>query len=383
MENINHDMKELYPYFKGKNSVLRLMNTRMGNLDLPKYKPDTVQGAIDMAKRLDSKGGFSQQDRMIRDKRRSLDKATLYSYQSALVKKQLYDFTPVMEGVREANPVRALINPNKLKMDYDDKIISVGFEHGFRTGDVFEWCNTGTYWIVYLQDLEELAYFRGDIRKCSYEIEWDDEDGKRQRTFVALRGPVETKIDYIQKHGISVDNPNYSLNILMPKTTANLKQFKRYKKFYLQDLVEGEDNTCWRVEAIDTFSTPGIIEITAVEYYANEFEDDVEAGKVGSLIKKPIDPNIGSDSEFVIVGETFIKPKKEYIYYIEGSLYGQWYISNAKLPIIKEEFEDEFGRTAIRIKWDSSFSGQFDLWYGDENGPLFDYKKTIVVESLF
>ena len=383
MQDVNHSMEELYPYFKGKNSTLRLMNTRMGNLDLPRYKPDTVQGAIDMAKRLDSKGGFPQQDRMIRDKRRSLDKATLYSYQGALVKKQLYDFKPAMEGVREADPVRALINPNKLKMDYDDKIISIGFEHGFRTGDIFEWCNTGTYWIVYLQDLEELAYFRGDIRKCSYEIEWDDEDGKRQRTYVALRGPVETKIDYIQKHGISVDNPNYSLNILMPKTTANLKQFKRYKKFYLQDLVEGEDNTCWRVEAIDTFSTPGIIEITAVEYYANEFEDDLEAGKVGSLIKKPIDPNIGTDSEFIIVGETFIKPKKEYIYYIEGSLYGQWYISNAKLPIIKEEFEDELGRIAIRIKWDSSYSGQFDLWYGDENGPLFDYKKTIVVESLF
>ena len=383
MQDINHSMEELYPYFKGKNSALRLMNTRMGNFDLPKYKPDTVQGAIDMAKRLDSKGGFPQQNRMIRDKRRSLDKATLYSYQGALVKKQLYDSTPVAENVQEANPVRALINPNKLKMDYDDKIISIGFEHGFRTGDIFEWCNTGTYWIVYLQDLEELAYFRGDIRKCSYEIEWDDEDGKRQRTFVALRGPVETKIDYIQKHGISVDNPNYSLNILMPKTAANLKQFKRYKKFYLQDLVEGEDNTCWRVEAIDTFSTPGIIEVAAVEYYANEFEDDVEAGKVGSLIKKPIDPNIGSDSESIIVGETFIKPKKEYIYYIEGLLYGHWYISNPKLPIIKEEFEDAAGRTAIRIKWDSSYSGQFDLWYGDENGPLFDYKKTVVVESLF
>ena len=51
--------------------------------------------------------------------------------------------------------------------------------------------------------------------------------------------------------------------------------------------------------------------------------------------------------------------------------------------IIKEEFEDELGRIAIRIKWDSSYSGQFDLWYGDESGPLFDYKKTIVVESLF
>jgi hypothetical protein len=38
----NRRMEELYPYFKGKNSNLRLMNTRMGNLDLPRYRPDTV-----------------------------------------------------------------------------------------------------------------------------------------------------------------------------------------------------------------------------------------------------------------------------------------------------------------------------------------------------
>ena len=380
-DNINYQMEELFPYFKGKNSNLRLMNTRMGNQDLPRYKPDTVEGIVDMSKRLQAKGGYPQQDRMIRDKRRSLDKATLYSYQGALVKKQLYDFEPAMEGVREANPVRALINPNKLKQDYDDKIISIGFEHGFKTGDVFEWCNTGTYWLIYLQDLTELAYFRGDIRKCSYEIEWDDENG-RQRSYIALRGPVETKIDYIQKHGISVDNPNHSLHILMPKTTASLKRFKRYSKFYLQDLVEGEDNICWRVEAIDSFSTPGILEITAVEYYANEHEDDIENGKVGGLISKPIDPNVGTDSEFVIIGETFIKPKKEYIYYINGTKKGRWYMTE-KVPVLREEFKDEKGRTAIKIKWDSSYSGQFDLWYGDENGPRADYKKTIVIESLF
>ena len=376
-----NNIKEFFPLYEEKNSILKLMNLRMGNLDLPNYKPDTVQGIVNINKRLQANGGYSQQDRMIRDKRRSLDKATLYSYQGALVKKQFYDFQPTMEGAHEADPVRALINPNKLKQDYDDKIISIGFEHGFKTGDVFEWCNTGTYWLIYLQDLTELAYFRGDIRKCSYEIEWDDENG-RQRTFIALRGPVETKIDYIQKHGISVDNPNHSLHILMPKTTASLKRFKRYSKFYLQDLVEGEDNICWRVEAIDSFSTPGILEITAVEYYANEHEDDIENGKVGALITKPIDLNVGTDSEFVIIGETFIKPKKEYIYYIDGSQVGQWYLTK-KVPVLREEFEDEKGRKAIKIKWDSSYSGQFDLWYGDENGPIKDYKKTIVIESLF
>jgi hypothetical protein len=53
-----------------------------------------------------------------------------------------------MDGERESPPVRALINPNKLKLDYDDKIISIGFEHGFKSGDVFEWCNTNTYWLI-------------------------------------------------------------------------------------------------------------------------------------------------------------------------------------------------------------------------------------------
>jgi hypothetical protein len=99
-------------------------------------------------------------------------------------------------------------------------------------------------------------------------------------------------------------------------------------------LVEGEDKVCWRVEAIDTLSTPGIIEISAVEYYANEHEDDVDNGLVGALITKPINPNEGTESsDYSIIGETFIKPKKEYVYYIESALYGQWYISDDKLPI--------------------------------------------------
>jgi len=65
-----------------------------------------------------------------------------------------------------------------------------------------------------------LAYFRGQIRKCTYKIEWKDEQGNSQYTYAAIRGPVETDIKYIQKHGISVDTPNYSLNLLIPKTEA-------------------------------------------------------------------------------------------------------------------------------------------------------------------
>ena len=151
-----------------------------------------IIGVHNMRTRLMQHGGVAQQERMIYDKRRSLDRALLFSYQGANISK-------VGEEQNEEVVYRALINPNKTKQDYDDKIISVGFEHGFATGDVFKWLGTDSYWLIYLQDLTELAYFRGNIRRCSYEIEWEDEDGKHS-SWLALRGPVETKIDYIQKH---------------------------------------------------------------------------------------------------------------------------------------------------------------------------------------
>jgi hypothetical protein len=117
-----------------------------------------------------------------------------------------------------------------------------------------------------------------------------------------VRGPVETKINFIQKHGISVDSPNHSLNILMPKTEATLAYFKRYKKFYLQG-----DETCWRVEATDWISMPGVLEVIAVEYFANEDEDDIEAGIVGGLLEEIENPN--DEARDKILGETFIKVK--------------------------------------------------------------------------
>lgn len=378
----NNSMEELFPYFKGKTSTLRLMNNRLGNQDLPRFKSDTVEGANEMAKRLTAHGGFPQQDRMIRDKRRSLDKAVLYSYQGALIKKHYYDFDPTMDGVKEAPPVRALINPDKLKDDYDEKIVSVGFEHGFQVGDVFEWCNTKSYWLIYLQDMTELAYFKGNIRRCRYEIEWQNEDGETRRTYAAIRGPVETKIDYIQKHGISVDNPNFSLHLLMPKNPATLKQFKRYSKFYLQGTVEGEEKTCWRVEATDSFSLPGILELNAVEYYANETTDDIENGIVDAFVVKPIDPNPEVSDTYEVFGDTFIKPKKEYQYYINNTQQGNWYI-DTNVPVNYTVSINEKGYNTISIKWIQSYSGQFDIWFGDKEKEKAKYKKTIVVESLF
>jgi hypothetical protein len=120
-----------------------------------------------MHARLGIRGGGAQQDRMIKDKRETLNRVVLYSYQGAVVSK--------LGSNIEA---RALINPNKVKQDYDDKTISIGYEYEYKPGDIFEWVNTGTKWLIYLQDLTELAYFKGDIRKCNYEISWKDDTGK-------------------------------------------------------------------------------------------------------------------------------------------------------------------------------------------------------------
>ena len=342
---------------------MRLMRGRLRDYDFSENIRNSLDGVKDMSQRLLKDGGIKQQDRMIRDKYRSFREALKYSYQGAYVRK----VTPQLQSGEDVRPVRALINPDKLKMDYDDKIISIDFAHGFQCGDVFEWVNTGSYWIVCLQDLTELAYFRGDIRKCKYQIEWLD-DGEKKSTYAAIRGPVETKINYIQKHQISVDEPNYSLNIYMPKNKDTLKQFKRYAKFYLQE-DPNEEKICWRVEAVDAFSTDGILEVVAVEYYANETEDDVDAGLVGANIAKIESPNTGT-VEQTIVGETFIKPKVSYKYRYRGRTVGEWSVSR---PDIVELIAD--GRDAT-IKWTNNYSGQFDLKCGD-------LTKTIVVESLF
>ena len=340
------------------NVPFRLMKGRLGVYDKKPFNPDgnSIDGVEHQSVRFRQNGGNRQQERMIQSKRRSLDHAVWNSYQAAEI---------VKIDAENRKPVRALINPNKLKQDYDDKIVSVGYEYNIKSGDVFEWLGTKTYWLVYLQDLTELAYFRGDIRRCSYEISWEDENGQH-KTYAAVRGPVETKIDYIQKHGISVDNPNYSLNLLLPKNDETMKYFTRYRKFYLQN-----DEVCWRIEATDWISTPGILEVTAVEYYANETEDDIDNGIVGGLIIEPQDPNSGEQMN--IIGETFIKIKKKYNFKFDGTLAASWSVDK-KYPIVL--IPDPNDPRNITLEWVGSYSGQFDLYYGE-------YKKTIVVESLF
>lgn len=345
-------------------------------------------GLSNMATRLGYRGGAPQQNRMIRDKLNSMKKATLYSYQGAKVK-------DVNNG---SSVAPALINPNKLKPDYDDKIISIEHEYNFKPGTVFEWMNTDTKWLIYLQDLTELAYFRGDIRRCRFEISFLNEDGELCTTYAAIRGPVETKINFIQKNGISLDVPNHTLNLMLPLTDDNFHYFKRYSKFYLlakldydcvdediEDLtsdkqieINRKHASFWRVTATDAISSPGILDITAIEYYENESKDDpynlianaFDDDNPGSLIVKPLKQESNRN---LISGEGFIKPKKSYEFVYSGPEKSTWSVQIQGDPSIVRLKPD--GRKVI-LQWNKTYSGQFVLKYGAS-------EKTIVVESLF
>lgn len=322
-----------------------------------------------MRKRLEWQGGIAQEDRMIKDKWRTLLRTLKYSYQACDITLAQAQQEILNEGLEPEHPiVRALINPDKNKQDYDDKILSVDYIHQFKPGDVFEWKNTGTHWIIYLQQLTEDAYFRGEIRRCRYKIRFKDEDGNICYTYAAIRGPVETQIDSIQKNQERIDKPNLSLNILMPRNEVTIKAFDRYKEFIL-------DGRCWKVKAVDPISMAidrqGVLEVNAQEDYINEVTDDEIDEIKDGLIVEPDEPTPNSE----INGETFIKPAIPEIYSVDIDG-GAWCIRENNVPVDIEPIDNK----SVQVTWKKMTSGQFTLVW---NNGSDTYEKVIVVESLF
>lgn len=310
-----------------------------------------------MNKRLVYQGG-DQEHRMIQDKYKSFLKALLYSYQSADIKRD-----------NEEESYKALINPDKVKTNYDDKILSVDNKYGYKCGDVFHWLGTNTHWLVYLEQHTEDAYFRAEIRRCKYQLKWINDNKEIVSTWAYVRGPVETKVNFIQKSGISVDTPNYSLEIYIPNNEENYKKFNdRYKRFLF-------DHKSWEIQVVDTVSIDGVIQIIALEYYVNETLDNKEENldnyfKVVPVIEYP-------ETQKSIVGDGFIKPQFTYKYELSEDIEsgGEWSIKDSRPVTIKS-----IGANSVELVWTKMISGQFTLCYtiGDKI-----YEKVIVVESLF
>ena len=297
--------------------------------------------------RIEYRGGGRQVDRMIEDKERSLSKALLYSYQSA---------TAVLEDGRE---FRCLINPNKISMEIDDKMLSIPFEDiclnkekskrettsegkepiGIKCGSVIEWKENGTHWIVYSQYLQETAYFRGLMRQC--ENEYIEINGKR--FWYYLKGPDEKGIDWQKTKHFIFNELNYTVEIYISNTTETNEFFHRFKKLKIK-------GRPFEVQAVDDLSSDGILTVYLKEDYTNEWAPEEKPEVVPPTATLPI-------NAIRIDGPIEVYPYDIIEYQILNSKGGKWLLSNNRARILNQS------ETSVKVEITTGKSGSVSLIY--------------------
>ena len=273
-------------------------------------------------KRLRYQGG-NQQERFIKDKLNSLKKALLYSYQAA---------TATLADGRE---FRCLINPDKTKPAYDNKIISIPYKDvclnkprvgkttegeeqiGMKPGDVFTWKETNTHWLVYLEAIEEDAYFRSEIRRCDQQVEIN-----KTKYWVYLRGPVETSIEWTQKSQIEWNTLNYSLVMYITADQNTNEYFERFKTIKVIDPRYNKEKT-WQVVGVDPYYGDGILQIFLDEFFENSIADAVAVEKQ----KQTSQVNSTNETAALISGPTEVQQYSKAYYEIQNAENGHWYLS--------------------------------------------------------
>lgn len=323
-----------------------------------------------LQKRIEYRGGKRQADRMIEDKQRSLNKALLYSYQSA---------TAVLSDNRE---FRCLINPNKLTMELDDKMLSIPFEDiclnkthpeeestsqgkefiGVRVGDTITWKENNTHWIIYSQYLQETAYFRGLMRQC--ESEALEIDGYKYWYY--LKGPDEKGIDWQKTKHFIFNNLNYSLEIYISNTTATKQLFYRHSKVKLpfknsEGIIEFRP---YETQAVDDITTPGILAVYLKEDYANKWElsqeeeeEDIEQPLAIEEASQPFGLRRTSIPRLEIQGPKQVYPYDIIEYKILNAADGVWSLSNNRARILNQS------ESSVKIEITTGKSGSVSLIY--------------------
>ena len=272
-------------------------------------------------KRLKYQGG-NQEQRFINDKLRGLKRALLYSYQAA---------TATLSDGKE---FRCLINPDKNKPAYDNKILSIPYKDiclnaprvgktsegeiniDIKPGDVFTWKETNTHWLVYLEYIEEDAYFRSEIRRCDQEVKIEDNS-----YWVYIRGPVETSIEWNQKAGIEWNTLNYSLVMYITADEITNNYFERFKTIKILDPRYNKEKT-WQVVGVDPYYGDGIIQVFLDEYFENSIADAVAAENSAETGKEnPVD-----ETAAYIDGPTEVQQYSKAYYEIHNAEEGHWYL---------------------------------------------------------
>lgn len=305
-----------------------------------------MSGLENMRTRLNYMGGQNQVARMNSSKLKSLKKALLYSYQAA---------TAVLADGRE---FLCLINPDKLKISNEDKILSIPFEDirvnkeeginldktsrdvetiGVKAGDVITWKENNTQWLVYLQKIEEIAYFRAEIRRCNYTVEING---------VSYAVPVyknsTDKIDWLKVSNIDWNALNDTLTMYITKDENTLAYFHRFSIIKI-------NNKPYEIQTSDSISADGIIVVCLKEYYQNTIEEEVAA-------EMPISDPIDEESAH-IDGPFVIYPYDTITYTIANATDGFWVVDNEKVDILSQDSD------SVKVYINTGKSGKFNLIY--------------------
>ena len=315
--------------------------------------------------RINYAGGANQEARMNNDKLRSLKKALLYSYQGQ---------TAILNDGRE---FRCLINHDKLKEDYDDKIISIPYkdiclnrekiydkthegeeEIGMKVGDTFLWKETNSRWIVIQEILEENAYFRATIRKAEDEVIIDG------RPYYGYLGKWTKGVLWHTKQLNSWSEMGYEVVLYITRDETTEKFFHRFQKVNIRDRV-------WEVQMVNDISSETLLIVYLKETFTNEFDPVTNTTEPENIEPSGDEPIIGTAA---IIGKDQLYPFDKASYAIENAEGGSWSLSNTKGRI------DRQTDTTVDITITSPKSGAIDLIYKREGKE--DIVKNITIKSL-
>ena len=338
--------------------------------------------------------------RLREDKLRSLKRALYNSYQSAVI---------VFDKDDRQYHFRCLINHDKLKVDYEDKVLSIPFrevpvelenssadisekmvdtgtsgkfldeagnpvtdqdgqiiyKYRVKAGDTFKWIsgNQGympdSYWIIFLQYSEQTAYFRGQIRKADDEIEIIpiDEDGGQGDPQIYhgwTTGPNEDQDIWNVKHGVVWNDLYYSKLLYITKDQTTSAYFSRFDRVLINgqtwEIVGYNDNYGTSSKNTDS----GIIRVALKQTYTS----------TNQMIKEMKDQDEQRE-EFEIVGPTSVQTYDIVKYYIPNGSGQSWSISEGDLQYVKilSEGDSEISLQVLYVNEKKTIT----LNYGDSS----------------